>query len=269
MQLNCGSRASSCAVFTVLSAFTLPVAAGNFNIGDHVDARLNGQWFPCTVFKPEPNWLVPNSKDLRGYTVTCVTDAGNGPQEVFVGLADVRSRATTPEDNQAEAETAAALARQPKGNGVGVQYGTRNPRTCASRSAPRMGAPSAAQAAQYVICELEQGDGTHPLSLVANVKVEVAAVSHASNNFTREITAADIDPSQPVWDIRGSFTNYRCAPLNSLIAGNDFARTHNCWVLDQPIATGYCYKNTFGDWHCGLLGKRTDWQMNVLPPAGE
>lgn len=111
-------------------------------------------------------------------------------------------------------------------------------------------------------------DGTHSLALVANVKVEVAAVSHVPNDFTRGVTP-DMDPSQPVWDIRGSFTNYRCAPLDSLIAGNDFARTHKCWVLDQPIATGYCYENTFGDWHCGLLGKRTDWQMNSLPPAGE
>jgi hypothetical protein len=244
------------------------LTAETFKAGDHVDARLNGQWLPCTVFKPELNWLVPGSTALRGYTVTCVINAASGPQETLVGLTDIRARGATAEDKSADAETAAALARQPRGNSVGGKYGTRDPRTCANRNSPARGAPSSAQATQYVICEMEQGDGMHTLFLVSNVKVQVAPVSHPPNDFVKELKAADIDPRQPIWDIRGSFTSYHCQPLSSLIAGNDYARTHNCWVLEQPSATGYCYKNTFGDWRCGLLGNRTDWKTNALPPTG-
>ncbi len=66
MQETFGSFAPWYAVVAVLAAVSSPVAAQNFAAGDHVDARLNGRWFPCTVFKPEPNWLVPNSTVLRG-----------------------------------------------------------------------------------------------------------------------------------------------------------------------------------------------------------
>jgi len=238
-----------------------------FKAGDHVEAHLFDQWLPCTVFQPVANYLVPNS-GLRGYTVTCVINAASGPQEQFVGLADIRARAATAEDKKQETETAAALARQPRGNGVGAKYGARDPRTCSSRTAPAHGAPSAEQARQYVICELEQGDGRSPLLLVTNVKVQVAAVSHPPNQFVQESAAATIDPREPVWDLRGSFTSYRCDSLSSLMAGNDFARTHNCWVIEQPVATGYCFKDTFGDWHCGMMGTSTNWRTNVLPPAG-
>jgi hypothetical protein len=115
---------------------------------------------------------------------------------------------------------------------------------------------------------LEQGDGSRPLFLVTKVQVQVAAVSHPPNLLVKEITAATMDPREPIWDIRGSFTLYRCDALASLIAQNDFARTHNCWVSEQPKATGYCYKDTFGDWHCGLTGTVINWQTNSLPPQG-
>jgi hypothetical protein len=98
--------------------------------------------------------------------------------------------------------------------------------------------------------------------------VQVAAVSHPPNQLVKEITAATMDPSEPIWDIRGSFTIYRCDALASLTAQNDFARSHNCWVSVQPKGTGYCYKDTFGDWHCGLTGTLTNWQANSLPPQG-
>ena len=250
--------------FVFFAGLVQSLQAQTFKAGDYVDARLFGQWLPCTVLKP----VVYGAAGVRAYTVTCVVNATSGPQESDVALVDIRARAATAEDKSVAAETGAALARQPKGNSVGAKYGTREPRTCADRTAPAHGAPSAAQATQYVICELEQGNGTGPLSLVTNVKVQVASVSHPPNQTIKEITAARIDPREPVWDIRGSFTSYRCSLLGSLIGQSDFARTHNCWVSDQPSATGYCYKDTFGDWHCGLLGGVINWRTNVLPPEG-
>jgi hypothetical protein len=239
-----------------------------FKTGDFVEAHMFDQWLPCKVFKPELNWLVPGSTDIRSYIVTCTVNASSGPHEFSVPVTDVRARKATAEDNRVAAETAAAAARQPKGNSVGAKYGARDPRGCATRTAPAHGPPSAEQARQYTICEMENGDGIHPLDLITNLKVQVAPIPHPPNQLLSEFTASDRDPREPIWDIRGSYTGYRCFALSTLVAGNDFARTHNCWVTEQPAATGYCYKNTFGDWHCGLLGHSTNTVPNMLPPSG-
>ena len=56
--------------------------------------------------------------------------------------------------------------------------------------------------------------------------------------------------------------------VGAYLAGNDFARTHNCWVAEQPSASGYCWKDTFADWHCGMISGAAKWKTNVLPPQG-
>lgn len=252
-----------------------PPPAHTFRVGDYVDAQYAGQWLPGQVkelqyYGAGGRCSPPSAtcSTVGAYIVTFVIIPSNGPQDLTLSLTDVRARVATVEDKRVAVETAAALARQPHGNTLGAKYGTRDPRTCSSRTAPAHGAPSAEQARQYVICELEQGDGAGPLSLVTNVKVQVASVSHAPNQFVKEITTARIDPREPIWDLRGSFTSYHCKSLGSLTASNDFARTHNCSMSDQPSATGYCYKDTFGDWHCGMLGAATNERPNVLPPGG-
>jgi hypothetical protein len=259
---------STLLLLAFLAANLSSLRAQPFKTGDLVEVHMFDQWLPCKVFQVELNWLVPGSTAIRSYTVTCTVNASSGPHEFTAAVADVRARAATANDRSQDAETAAAAARQPKSNTVGAKYGARDPRTCASRTAPTHGAPSVAQATLYTICEMERGDGIHPLDLITGLKLQVAPVSHPANQVIREITASDLDPREPVWDIRGSYTAYRCFPLSSLTAGNAFARTHNCWVTEQPAATGYCYKNTFGDWHCGLLGHSTDTKPNMLPPAG-
>jgi hypothetical protein len=39
-------------------------------------------------------------------------------------------------------------------------------------------------------------------------------------------------------------------------------------VSDLPTAAGYCYKNTFGDWHCSMIGALANAQQLQLPPEG-
>jgi hypothetical protein len=101
--------------------------------------------------------------------------------------------------------------------------------------------------------------------LVTNVRVEVAP----ARGFNPKTDAAHpgIDPKQPVFDIRGSFTHYDCRQPAS--ADNPFARTHNCSTFDEPAAQGICFKNTFGDWHCMMRDLRADIlhaRQYVLPP---
>jgi hypothetical protein len=248
-----------------------PPTNQNFKTGDAVDGQFGGTWYPCAVFKPI--WYSPTGpcqaqsascSIIRAYIITCT--GASGPQESTVALTDIRARAATSEDKKVATETAAALARQPRGNSVGAKYGTRDPRTCPNRAAPAHGAPSAEQVRQYVICELEHGDGRYPMLLVTDVKVQIASVPRPQNQLINLNISADYDPREPVWDIRGSFTGYSCASLGSLIAGNDFAHTHNCDVSDYPSTAGYCYKNTFGDWHCNVSGAATNTRRYVLPP---
>jgi hypothetical protein len=142
--------------------------------------------------------------------------------------------------------------------------------TCANRTLPAHGAPSAEQARQYFRCDQEDDAQTF-LSLVANVKVQAAPSSHPPNPRASYATAPDLN--QAAWDIRGSFTQYTChkSPPSPIGEMTNFARTHNCDTTDMPTAAGYCYKNHFGDWHCPLWdGARINinTRPNVLPPQG-
>ena len=207
------------------------------------------------------------ARRTRAYNIDC------GPVRIYLEPRFIRARAGTAEDKRIEAETAAALARQPRaGNSLGTKYGTREPVTCANRSVPAKGAPSPEQARQYFICE-QEGDGIVYLSLVTNVKVQVASIAYRLD--ARSSYATDPDLNQPAWDIRGSFTEYRCQtppvaiPVFDTVT--DFARTHNCTATDQSTATGLCYKNNFGDWHCSMrdgVHAIANTRPNQLPPSG-
>ena len=111
--------------------------------------------------------------------------------------------------------------------------------------------------------------GPSQISLLTNLKVRFAPTSHPPNQLVIALHAADMDMREGVWDIRGSYTQYLCAELSR--QPTVFAKTHNCNVTDMPTATGYCYKNTFGDWHCGLLDVAhaiANTRTNQLPPDG-
>jgi hypothetical protein len=235
-----------------------------FQAGDYVDVQWGGVWTPCKVITPLLN---------NGIGVSCgAMDSITTPQHV-------RARAATAEDGRVEAETALALA-QIAGRNVerfiandgaphpadspGMLYGTREPKACPTRTAPAKGAPSAEQAKQYVVCESESVFG-NSLFLVTNVKVQVAPTSHPPNQFVKEMKG-DLDPSQPVWDIRGSLTQYQCSATSPAL--NPFARTHNCVSREIPTASGYCYRNTFGDWHCAMIGAASTTLQHQLPPDG-
>lgn len=237
--------------FLLFTGVAQSLQAQPFKVGDYVE--YNGS--ACTV------------KSLQNghYSVSC------GAVDYFADAPALRARAATAQDKQVEAETSAALTRQATrtGNGVGAQFGTREPATCASRTAPARGAPSADQARQYFICDKEVAF-MNTLSLVTNVKVQVAPVSEPPNQLVYSVP--DMDPRQPVWDLRGGFTQYSCNKLSTMpgwpTGMNAFARAHTCNAVDEPAATGVCYRNTFGDWHCSMSGGAANSRPWVLPPEG-
>lgn len=244
------TRSAVLFTFLAISGIARAGDTQTFKVGDYVDALVGG-WTQCTITKP---------LQANAYGVSC------GAADYIVTPPRVRAREATAEDKTAEAETAKALLHQPPpGDSPGGMYGTREPTKCDNRTKPSHGGPSADLARQYVICESESVYGSS-LFLVTGVKVQVAAISHPAKSFVKEMKAADIDPREPVRDIRGTLTQYQCGKVSPAL--NPFARTHNCVVRDIPAATGYCYKNTFGDWHCAMIGAAAGTRQHVLPPDG-
>lgn len=56
----------------------------------------------------------------------------------------------------------------------------------------------------------------------------------------------DIRPGEPIYQIRGSYTNYNC----DVIERDRSNAGKNCQVYVHQNATGLCYRDTFGDWYC-------------------
>jgi hypothetical protein len=148
--------------------------------------------------------------------------------------------------------------------GAGAKFGARDPRTCASMKTPARGAPTGDQLKQIFICESENVSSSiasgELLHLVTDVNIEVAK----GRPFQMRTDAwPDIDPSQLVYPIRGSYVMWQCVALGRI----NGERGKNCTKADQPHASGVCYKDTFGDWHCKFMdGNAGNPGMQRYPP---
>ena len=127
---------------------------------------------------------------------------------------------------------------------AGGAFDARDPLTCPDKTDPTSGPINAQLAAKYVTCE-EESAGLTTLYLVDNMKVQVGP----SRSFQFDTDGYDnVDPTQPVYPIRGSYVRYRCSHPNDAVGNVG----KNCSVYDQPNAVGSCSKTTFGDWHCHM-----------------
>ena len=133
---------------------------------------------------------------------------------------------------------------------VGAKFGSRDPRTCSSRT----GSLSAATAREYFICDSEYATGPtasgETLYLVSDVKVELGRPRPFDANtdtFGFAETNA-IDPSQAVVPIRGSFNAWDCSKLGAI----NGTPGKSCNLAPNLHATGLCFTNSFGDWHCTM-----------------
>jgi hypothetical protein len=134
---------------------------------------------------------------------------------------------------------------------LGAKYGVPGPRACTTATPP--GDRLTAQAANaYVTCGLEgeayTGDG---VNLAADVSIQLSqprAYAYETDRFD------GVDPTKPVYGVRGSATLYRCvAPGAGVTESAAWAGKH-CMVGPDPNGKGVCYKTTFGQWQCTLLG---------------
>jgi hypothetical protein len=216
----------------------------DFKVGDTVDAIFyDGKWYPAKVIERE------------GCDGTCgdykvLALEGTDTWIVHPKPGNMRAHTMTPAE-QAEAVKAATelAARARSGNGIGAQYGVREPTACKSRNTPP---GNASTAKQYVLCDTEGFDGVQNVYILSDVNVQVAPPR--AFIYTRDSGDKQIDVKAPVYDIRGSFKEYQCGKPRT--AGGAYVATHNCILYDQPQAAGSCFRDTFGDWHCSLTGSR-------------
>jgi hypothetical protein len=234
------------------TVFVCPVSAQQIvpihglKVGDCVQFSYGGGWETAIIAGPEiaggypVNWgkirtaEPANSRDLRPCPAGVVAPG-------------------------ADQETKAALARLPKGNGLGAQYGTRDPATCANRKL----AITAETAKKLLACDSEGELTRDELYLITDEVVQVGAPR--AFNYRQDSIATAIDAKQPVYDIRGSYTQYQCSRLSAEL--NDYAKTHNCFKYPAaPGGVGRCYTDTFGDKHCQMTGGGPTQLKDQMPP---
>jgi hypothetical protein len=153
---------------------------------------------------------------------------------------------------------------------IGAKYQSRDPHSCASRTAPAKGPISAAQAKQYFVCDAE-GESASSVSdstlhLVTGVSVQVGAGRPflMGTDDTGDNTDEGIDPHYTVYPIRGSFVDWSCKPVGEF---NPAGR--NCMRQAMPRATGICFMSSFREWHCNMQDITQPSQNYQPPPKGD
>ena len=139
-------------------------------------------------------------------------------------------------------------------------FGAREPRGCPNRKFD--GPPTARQAMDLVICAQEKYLGGYEY-LVSNVTVQIAKGRPYS--AWSDSGASEIDPTATVYPIQGRITTFQCSRRDAML-GQDPDR--NCLRSDSDPANGTCYKNTFGEWHCLIMGAGVFTQGYQPPPTG-
>jgi len=133
------------------------------------------------------------------------------------------------------------------------QYQGRAPRTCKKVTSP----PSAAQAPAMVQCAMDSLDPTG-LTLTQDIKLDMGA----SRRFVYNTDAglAGIDLNAQVYPLRGSYTWYFCRTI-----GNGVPAGASCVKNVVPVAQGWCWKTSFGDWSCKMQGGAPKMEAGAAP----
>lgn len=155
-----------------------------------------------------------------------------------------------------------AIARAQPGSGA--PYGSRDARPCTMPAV--RGAPTATQAAQAVVCGWEgikSGSNGQYLHLLDQVRVEVGrGKRYEPGQYT---VGTDLDPTAPVYPIRGSQITYSCYRRASSEHPD-----RNCTAVDETTATGICYTTSFGQLSCSMTNSPPvsirEWRYDVAPP---
>jgi hypothetical protein len=133
-------------------------------------------------------------------------------------------------------------------------YQARAARTCTKLTT----APTLAQAVALVQCAMD-GISSGSLYLTQNVNIEMGTPRAFVYNV--DAGSSGIDLNAQVYPLRGSYTGYMCSRIGSMAPAG-----HNCMKSDVPVATGTCWKTSFGDYKCLLKGAVPKMEGGMPPP---
>jgi hypothetical protein len=134
------------------------------------------------------------------------------------------------------------------------EYQARGPRTCTKLTT----APSLAQAVALAQCGMD-GISSGQLFLTQNVNIEMG--SPRAFVYFSDAGLSGIDPNAQVYPLRGSYTGYMCNKIGSM-----YPAGHSCLKSDVSVATGTCWKTSFGDYKCLLKGAVPKMEGGMPPP---
>jgi hypothetical protein len=123
-----------------------------------------------------------------------------------------------------------------------ADYQARAPRTCATVTSP----PSAAQAVVMVQCSMD-GLSDTGLGLVQDVKLQIGKARPFV--YWTDAGLAGIDLTATVYPLQGSYTGYFCSLISNMAPAGQ-----SCIKSAVPVAQGWCWKTSFGDYKCKLQG---------------
>jgi hypothetical protein len=153
--------------------------------------------------------------------------------------------------------TAVSLAMSAVAQGIGANYGAREPVMCADPTQPIDGPPVGDVLMQQLRCTME-GIGDGRLYLVENMTAEVTGDGRA---FDPQNDYYDnIDREALIYPISGSLLRYNCDPVTPENEGA------NCETYEEDMATGVCYKERSGDWNCRMSDLSQVRAERVAPP---
>jgi hypothetical protein len=138
---------------------------------------------------------------------------------------------------------------------MNANYQAREPRLCKPQTAP----PNQAQAAVLVQCTMDQ-DRPTGLFLMQDVVVQIGAPR--SYQPETDSNLAEINMGAQIYPLIGSLTVYWCSPV-----GGTTPAGRGCMVSPTPYAVGKCWKTTYGDWKCNLLGPAPSSRSGLPGPT--
>lgn len=235
----------------IFAANSLTSAQTNYKVGDRAEKLSAGDWVEVEIIAIKEN---------DQYLVRFIQSGISGALYSGSELRPIKAKAQTNNQNNTDNQpTGQKPAQTAKTN----RFGARDARICDDTKAPAKGAITAALALKYLNCQMEGIFSGH-LYLVESVKVEVGG----GVPYDPTLGAFDsINVRVPLYPIRGSLLRYQCKDLETEHVGPPDT---NCNTYNNPKATGYCYKTTFGDWKCNMADRsaneKENFRRGVAPP---
>ncbi len=253
--------AAVAAVVFIFAANSPTSAQTTYKVGDRAETLSAGDWVEVEIIKIGGNGDYVIRYVKSGVSGAWAQDKHLRPIKTKVQTSNQNNadnRVQNPSDGKARTATGGGEAAAQREKSIGERFGSREPRTCADTKAPAKGAITAVLALKYLNCQMESV-WSNDLYLVENVKVEVGGgISYAA--IIGQYSLDQIDVKYPVYPIRGSFLKYQCQDPETAYVGPPDT---NCTTYNQPKATGYCYKTTFGDWRCNMADRSGTETENV------